>query len=84
MTKEDLIEKAIQEVVVILEVSNLGQGMMTIGDQNLFQKNIVSNAMKIKINNLTKKLEKVEVAVKVAKILIENQQQNPKCNCEFF
>ena len=75
MTKEDLIEKAIQEVVVILEVSNLGQGMMTIGDQNLFQKNIVSNAMKIKINNLTKKLEKVEVAVKVAKILIENQQQ---------
>ena len=80
MTKEDLIEKAIQEVVVILEVSNLGQGMMTIGDQNLFQKNIVSNAMKIKINNLTKKLEKVEVAVKVAKILIENQQQNPICN----
>ena len=70
--KEDLIIGIIiQEVVVILEVLNLGQGTMMIGDQNLFQKNIVNNVMMTKIIiNLTKKLEiKVEVAVKVAKIL---------------
>ena len=53
------------------QVSNLGQETMMIGDQNLFQKNIVNNVMMTKIIiNLTKKLEiKVEVAVKVAKIL---------------
>ena len=85
-TKEDLIIGIIiQEVVVILEVLNLGQGTMMIGDQNLFQKKIVSNVMMI-INLMKKKLiERVEVAVKVAKILIEKKnQQKPKCNCDFF
>ena len=87
-TKEDLIIGIIiQEVVVILEVLNLGQGTMMIGDQNLFQKKIVSNVMMI-INLMKKKLiERVEVAVKVAKILIEKQKKiikNPKCNCDFF
>ena len=74
--KEDLIIGIIiQEVVVILEVLNLGQGTMMIGDQNLFQKKIVSNVMMI-INLMKKKLiERVEVAVKVAKILIEKQKQ---------
>ena len=87
--KEDLIIGIIiQEVVVILEVLNLGQGTMMIGDQNLFQKKIVSNVMMI-INLMKKKLiERVEVAVKVAKILIEKQNKNiiknPKCNCDFF
>ena len=68
--KEDLIIGIIiQEVVVILEVLNLGQGTMMIGDQSLFQKKIVSNVMMI-INLMKKKLiERVEVAVKVAKIL---------------
>ena len=76
-TKEDLIIGIIiQEVVVILEVLNLGQGTMMIGDQNLFQKKIVSNVMMI-INLMKKKLiERVEVAVKVAKILIEKQKKN--------
>lgn len=86
--KEDLIIGIIiQEVVVILEVLNLGQGTMMIGDQNLFQKKIVSNVMMI-INLMKKLIERVEVAVKVAKILIEKQkqknQQKPKCNCDFF
>ena len=87
--KEDLIIGIIiQEVVVILEVLNLGQGTMMIGDQSLFQKKIVSNVMMI-INLMKKKLiERVEVAVKVAKILIEKQNKNiiknPKCNCDFF
>ena len=78
-TKEDLIIGIIiQEVVVILEVLNLGQGTMMIGDQNLFQKKIVSNVMMI-INLMKKKLiERVEVAVKVAKILIEKQKNQQK------
>ena len=37
------------------------------------------------INLMKKLIEKVEVAVKVAKILIEKKnQQKPKCNCDFF
>ena len=75
-TKEVLIIGIIiQEVVVILEVLNLGQGTMMIGDQNLFQKKIVSNVMMI-INLMKKLIERVEVAVKVAKILIEKQKKN--------
>ena len=75
-TKEDLIIGIIiQEVVVILEVLNLGQGTMMIGDQSLFQKKIVSNVMMI-INLKKKLIERVEVAVKVAKILIEKQKKN--------
>ena len=75
-TKEVLIIGIIiQEVVVILEVLNLGQGTMMIGDQNLFQREIVSNVMMV-INLMKKKLiERVEVAVKVAKILIEKQKK---------
>ena len=74
--KEDLIIGIIiQEVVVILEVLNLGQGTMMIGDQNLFQKKIVSNVIMI-INLMKKLIERVEVAVKVAKILIEKQKKN--------
>ena len=77
-TKEDLIIGIIiQEVVVILEVLNLGQGTMMIGDQNLFQKKIVSNVMMI-INLMKKLIERVEVAVKVAKILIEKQKKSTK------
>ena len=86
-TKEDLIIGIIiQEVVVILEVLNLGQGTMMIGDQNLFQREIVSNVMMV-INLMKKKLiERVEVAVKVAKILIEkqNQQKTPSATVIFF
>ena len=85
-TKEDLIIGIIiQEVVVILEVLNLGQGTMMIGDQNLFQKKIVSNVMMI-INLMKKKLiERVEVAVKVAKILIEKKiNKNPSATVIFF
>ena len=84
--KEDLIIGIIiQEVVVILEVLNLGQGTMMIGDQNLFQKKIVSNVMMI-INLMKKKLiERVEVAVKVAKILIEKKiNKNPSATVIFF
>ena len=84
--KEDLIIGIIiQEVVVILEVLNLGQGTMMIGDQNLFQKKIVSNVMMI-INLMKKKLiERVEVAVKVAKILIEKQIiKTPSATVIFF
>jgi len=84
--KEDLIIGIIiQEVVVILEVLNLGQGTMMIGDQNLFQKKIVSNVMMI-INLMKKLIERVEVAVKVAKILIEkqNQQKTPSATVIFF
>ena len=77
-TKEDLIIGIIiQEVVVILEVLNLGQGTMMIGDQSLFQKKIVSNVMMI-INLKKKLIERVEVAVKVAKILIEKQKKSTK------
>ena len=85
-TKEDLIIGIIiQEVVVILEVLNLGQGTMMIGDQSLFQKKIVSNVMMI-INLMKKKLiERVEVAVKVAKILIEKKiNKNPSATVIFF
>ena len=80
-TKEVLIIGIIiQEVVVILEVLNLGQGTMMIGDQNLFQREIVSNVMMV-INLMKKKLiERVEVAVKVAKILIEKQKKNHQKN----
>ena len=86
-TKEDLIIGIIiQEVVVILEVLNLGQGTMMIGDQNLFQREIVSNVMMV-INLMKKKLiERVEVAVKVAKILIEKQKKinkNPSATVIF-
>ena len=84
--KEDLIIGIIiQEVVVILEVLNLGQGTMMIGDQNLFQKKIVSIVMMI-INLMKKLIERVEVAVKVAKILIEkqNQQKTPSATVIFF
>ena len=84
--KEDLIIGIIiQEVVVILEVLNLGQGTMMIGDQSLFQKKIVSNVMMI-INLMKKKLiERVEVAVKVAKILIEKKiNKNPSATVIFF
>ena len=84
--KEDLIIGIIiQEVVVILEVLNLGQGTMMIGDQNLFQKKIVSNVMMI-INLMKKLIERVEVAVKVAKILIEKQKKinkNPSATVIF-
>ena len=85
--KEDLIIGIIiQEVVVILEVLNLGQGTMMIGDQNLFQREIVSNVMMV-INLMKKKLiERVEVAVKVAKILIEKQKKinkNPSATVIF-
>ena len=86
-TKEVLIIGIIiQEVVVILEVLNLGQGTMMIGDQNLFQREIVSNVMMV-INLMKKKLiERVEVAVKVAKILIEKQKKinkNPSATVIF-
>ena len=87
-TKEVLIIGIIiQEVVVILEVLNLGQGTMMIGDQNLFQKKIVSNVMMI-INLMKKLIERVEVAVKVAKILIEKQKKKssktPSATVIFF
>ena len=69
---------------MILEVLNLGQGTMMIGDQNRFQKKIVSNVMMI-INLMKKLIEKVEVAVKVAKILIEKKiNKNPSATVIFF